>query len=61
MVTFQQVCFHLNMHFQRPHYVHCGGVQRQNDRNCVTIQILVDLTVLSNIANYEMNLSYAIM
>lgn len=25
---------------------HCGGVQRQNDENCVAGQILMDLTML---------------
>ena len=25
--------------------IHCGGVQRQNYANCVTVQILMDLTV----------------
>ena len=25
--------------------IHCGGIQSQNDANCVTVQILMDLTV----------------
>ena len=33
--------------------IHCGGVQSQNDENCVNVQIFMDLTVLRNFLNFH--------
>ena len=40
---------HLKHIFIVSFQVHCGGLQSQNDENCVKVQLFMDLTVNSNV------------
>ena len=36
--------------------IHCGGVQSQNDENCVNVQIFMDLTVYARLFTVPVSL-----